>query len=162
MHLIPFIVTIPENERDQNLPEKLKPEWPGIFNWAIEGCLEWQATGLKPPQAVTNATNAYLAAEDAFNLWREDCTETDPNAWELSAVLWHSWKRWAENAGEFVGSQKRFAQTLQDRGFKPGREGGTGRRGYYGTRITRHEQPDIALSLHGSTKPSVSANCDAR
>jgi putative DNA primase/helicase len=44
-HLIPFTVTIPEPDRDINLAEKLKPEWPGIFNWALQGCLEWQKTG---------------------------------------------------------------------------------------------------------------------
>jgi putative DNA primase/helicase len=142
LHLVPFTVTIPTEDRDPDLADKLKPEWPGIFNWAVEGCLDWQDEGLNPPQAVTNATDAYFAAEDAFNLWREDCTEDDPNAWELSASLWQSWKRWAENAGEFVGSWKRFAQTLEDRGFKTRRQPGTGRSGYYGARIIHHEQPE--------------------
>ncbi len=31
-HLIPFAVTIPEAERDVELTEKLKSEWPAIFN----------------------------------------------------------------------------------------------------------------------------------
>ena len=31
LHLIPFTVTIPANERDQELPERLKAEWPGIL-----------------------------------------------------------------------------------------------------------------------------------
>ena len=30
-HLIPFVVTIPERERDPELSEKLKDEWPGIL-----------------------------------------------------------------------------------------------------------------------------------
>src|SRR5262249_10483492 len=40
--LIPFTVTIPEAERDPQLSEKLKAEWPGILRWMIDGCLMWQ------------------------------------------------------------------------------------------------------------------------
>ena len=41
-HMIPFTVTIPPEERDRGLAEKLKAEWPGVLQWMIEGCLEWQ------------------------------------------------------------------------------------------------------------------------
>jgi putative DNA primase/helicase len=64
-HLIPFTVTIPPDERDHELDGKLRAEWPGILAWMIEGCLEWQRVGLAPPKAVTTATAAYLAGEDA-------------------------------------------------------------------------------------------------
>lgn len=63
IHLIPFAVKIPEEDRDQDLPEKLKAEWPGILAWMIEGCLKWQAIGLKPPDAVKKATEIYLESE---------------------------------------------------------------------------------------------------
>ena len=36
--MIPFAVTIPADERDVELVEKLKAEWPGILAWLIEGC----------------------------------------------------------------------------------------------------------------------------
>jgi hypothetical protein len=66
-HLIPFAVTVPEAERDPDLAEKLKEEWPGVLAWLIKGCLEWQAEGLQPPQAVRAATEAYLSAEDSLS-----------------------------------------------------------------------------------------------
>ena len=44
--LVPFTVTIPEAEKDKNLPEKLKAESPGILKWAVGGCLDWQRDGL--------------------------------------------------------------------------------------------------------------------
>lgn len=140
MHLVPFDVTIPENDRDLELPEKLKAEWPGILAWMLDGCLTWQADGLDPPESVRAATEKYLAAEDTFERWRDDCTMPDPNAWEASADLWHSWKRWAEAAGEFVGTQKRFSQALEERAFTAARDGTkASRRGYRGARLIRQD-----------------------
>jgi putative DNA primase/helicase len=115
--LIPFGVTIPADERDSDLTEKLKAQWPGILAWAIEGCLEWQAEGLRPPQAVTDATAAYLEAEDAISAWIDDKCERDPNAWASSAALFASWAAWATAAGESIGAQKKLTQALADRGF---------------------------------------------
>jgi putative DNA primase/helicase len=66
LHLIPFTVTIPAEERDRELPEKLKTEWPAILRWAIDGCLMWQRDGLNPPAKVVDATKNYLAAEDTW------------------------------------------------------------------------------------------------
>lgn len=135
LHLVPFTVTIPSEERDPELPEKLQSEWPAILRWAIDGCLTWQREGLHPPEIVQAATAEYLDAEDALSLWIEECAERDPNAWESSGSLFASWKRWAERAEEFVGSQKRFSNVLQERGFTPKRQAGTGLRGYLGLRL---------------------------
>ena len=116
-HLIPFAVTIPPEERDGDLAEKLQAEWPGILAWMIAGALEWQAGGLRPPQAVRDATEDYLAAEDAMAAWIDDKCDRDPNAWVSSSDLFASWTAWATAAGEPVGSQKRFSQTLETRGL---------------------------------------------
>jgi putative DNA primase/helicase len=137
LHLIPFTVTIPPEERDPGLFDRLKAGWPAILRWMINGCLAWQTGGLNPPGSVLAATKKYLAAEDTFERWRDECTTPDPNAWESSADLWASWKRWAEAAGEFVGTQKRFSQTLEERGFASERQGGTGGRGYRGAQLIR-------------------------
>jgi len=77
LQLIPFVVTIPPEKRDKSLPEKLKPEWPGILNWALHGCLEWQQIGLAPPKVVTDASEAYFAAEDAIARWIGACCAVD-------------------------------------------------------------------------------------
>lgn len=120
-NLIPFAVTIPPSERDERLKDKLKAEWPGILAWMVAGCLEWQAKGLSAPAAVREATDAYLDAEDALAAWIDDCCERRPDAWETSAVLFKSWKAWADRSGEFAGASKRFAQNLETRGFQPHR-----------------------------------------
>jgi putative DNA primase/helicase len=120
-NLLPFTVTIPPEERDRDLPEKLKAEWPGILRWMIQGCLEWQRLGLAPPQAVRDATAAYLEAEDAVGAWIEECCRCCPQAWASRSTLFADWSRWATGAGEYVGSQRRFVQALETRGFVPER-----------------------------------------
>jgi putative DNA primase/helicase len=143
-HLVPFTVTIPAEERDETLGDRLKAELPGILAWAIGGCLEWLARGLGPPAVVRDATVAYLEAEDALAAWIEDVGEPHSNAWESSNVLYRSWKTWCDRVGEHSGSLKKFSQRLEDRGAAIGmRKGrnGDGRRGFYGLRVTK---PDLA------------------
>ena len=117
-NLVPFTVTIPAEERDPDLRDKLKAEWPGILRWLVDGCLAWQREGLSPPAGVRDATSAYLEAEDALSMWIEECCSRDPTAWTTSKKLFASWKAFAEQAGEFVGSAKGLAQKLEERGFQ--------------------------------------------
>jgi putative DNA primase/helicase len=135
MNLIPFTVTIPREERDLELADKLKAEWPGILAWMIEGCLIWQHNGLQPPQAVTAATEDYLEAEDALRTWIDECCETGPNESDSIANLWAGWKAWAEAAGEHVGNKRKFGQKLEDKGFSRAK-GAKGRRRYLGVSFT--------------------------
>jgi putative DNA primase/helicase len=139
-NLIPFAVTIPPHERDQQLGDKLKAEWPGILAWMIEGCIAWQERGLDPPKAVTAATSAYLEAQDAISAWIDDQCERDPNAWERSQTLFASWKAWAERSGEAYGDIKTFRDRLEARGIYHKRQGGTGRTGYQGLAIKAQEE----------------------
>jgi putative DNA primase/helicase len=132
LHLIPFTVTIPENQRDPRLFEKLKTEWGGILQWAIDGCLEWQRIGLAPPAAVRDATAAYLAAEDSLANWLEERCEQDHRAICKRSLLFGSWKPWAEAAGEFAGKQADFFAALESRGLVQFREPGTGQRMFRG------------------------------
>jgi putative DNA primase/helicase len=130
VNVIPFVVTIPPEERDAELPDKLKGEYPGILAWMIKGCTQWLAQGLAPPKVVTDATAAYLESEDAIAAWIEEAGEPDPNAWESSNALFASWSDWADKAGEYVGSRKRFLGLLEARGFEFHRkEHGRGFRG---------------------------------
>jgi putative DNA primase/helicase len=122
-NLIPFNLKLPIERRDKNLPENLRAEWPGILQWAIEGCLEWQRVGLAPPRAVIDATAEYLSGEDALARWLEECCIVDRTLELGSTPLFQSWKAWADGAGEFAGSQKRFSQLMQSKRFEPGKDG---------------------------------------
>jgi putative DNA primase/helicase len=140
LHLIPFDVKIPAAERDPVLAEKLKAEWPGILQWAIEGCRHWRALSLAPPPAVAKATDEYLEAEDALGQWLGECCHLNPNRWASRADLFASWRGWAEKAGEYVLPLKRFLQALETRGFVGTRKHG-GVRGFAGVEVVR--QPSL-------------------
>lgn len=114
-NLVPFTVTIPPAERDPNLVQKLKAEWPGILAWAIEGCLQWQREGLNPPAVVRAATADYFGGEDALGRWIDECCNLGGTEKATSNALFTSWREWAEKAGEYVGSQKNFSQSIEAR-----------------------------------------------
>jgi putative DNA primase/helicase len=117
LHLVPFTVTIPEQERDPDLTATLQAEYSGILQWAIQGCLAWQQEGLNPPTVVRDATRGYLAAEDVVGRWIEERCMLRQDFWTAGAVLYADFQQWCEQAGERSGTKKRFSQTLEDRGF---------------------------------------------
>jgi putative DNA primase/helicase len=120
-NMLPFLVTIPVEKRDPNLPEKLKAEGPGILRWMIDGCLAWQEQGLNPPDAVTAATSEYLASQDLIALWIADRCVEDKAAQESPSTLFASYKAWCESANERPGTQKAFGDALHTKGFEKDR-----------------------------------------
>lgn len=121
-HMIPFTVTIPPAKRDKTLTDRLLAERDGIMAWAVDGCHEWQRAGLKPPPAVSAATEEYFEAEDAIGRWLDEACEVGASFAETSALLFANWKAWAERRGEFIGSIKWFAENLASRGFQQKRD----------------------------------------
>jgi P4 family phage/plasmid primase-like protien len=117
VNMVPFLVVIPEDERDNQLLAKLKGEWRGILQWMIEGCLDWQERGLAPPEAVTAATDAYFAGEDGYADWIADRCEIVCGHWGRSSALFASWKDWAEKAGQHAGDTKRFREEMERLGY---------------------------------------------
>ncbi len=117
LHLVPFTVTIPPEERDPRLVEKLRTEFSGILSWAIRGCLEWQQDGLNPPAMVRDATADYLASEDVIGRWLEDECIEDEALWTSSAALSLNYTAWCQRTAEKPMSPKRLTQALDARGF---------------------------------------------
>lgn len=114
VRLVPFNVTIPESERDSNLVATLRDEFPGILNWAIAGCTEWQVNGLGTPTEVTEATNNYRDEQDSLGTFIENCCIVKPEA-RYSASKLH--KLYCENTGEKI-SAKAFNGLMTDHMYR--------------------------------------------
>lgn len=121
LNLLPFAVTLPASERDRELAEKLRKEWGGILHWMIQGCLAWQPEGLNAPKAVSEATATYLATQDVLSRWLDDTCDLTSAQWTSATALFRSWGEWCTENHEDPGSQKRFSESLESRGFEPKR-----------------------------------------
>ncbi|MFZ0661905.1 MAG: phage/plasmid primase, P4 family [Acidobacteriaceae bacterium] len=117
LNLIPFVVTFDKTKRDCKLTEKLRAEWGGILQWAIDGCLACQREGLNPPQIVTAATDEYLAEQDVLGQWLEESVVPDKNARTQPSEIYQHFRRWAEAHGEYVFGQREFALRLTEHGY---------------------------------------------
>jgi P4 family phage/plasmid primase-like protien len=117
IRLVPFLIRIPPQDQDKHLREKLLSEAPGILAWAVQGCLDWQRSGLTEPPGVTAATEGYRAEMDVIGAFIEDCCETGPNASEAAGVLYASYHKWCEANGERFMTQTMFGKRLTERGF---------------------------------------------
>jgi putative DNA primase/helicase len=88
--------------------------------------------GLRPPAIVQQATEDYLAAEDKLGIWLEEHCKKSPAYRTATAALFRDWKEWCDGSGEDPGSQKKFSQALEARGFERVRIGSDQMRGFAG------------------------------
>lgn len=126
IHLIPFTETIPPEERDGELPAKLRQHHPAFLRWMIEGCLRWQQDGLAPPAIVTGATEDYFEDQDALGRWLAERCEAGKDARARATELHADFADWAKGEGEWAMTLKGFGQGLVERGY-PRHRTGTGR-----------------------------------
>jgi putative DNA primase/helicase len=141
LNLIPFTAQIPETEQDMELTDKLKSEWPGILQWAIDGCTEWHRSGLAPPPCVTTATEQYLEAEDSVQAWLDDCCTIGANLTAAKADVRNSWAKWCERTKTPPGGRNELTDKLEQKGFEEGRSHG-GKRVFRGFALQAEDQSE--------------------
>lgn len=117
VHLVPFIVFIPERQRDLKLMEKLWDERSGILNWAMQGFMEWNSRGLAPSPNVRAASKEYREEEDTFGRFLDECCEQGAKLEELSSVLHSEHSSWAQKNNLKPMSSSAFGKKLSAKGF---------------------------------------------
>lgn len=120
IRMVPFNVTVKPEDRNPNLEAELLEELPGILNWAIEGCLDWQRNGLPMPKAIEVATNEYKSEMDIVGSWISECCEVGPWNEVVFDDAYRSYEAWSKDYNGFAFTKKRFGQMLLERGFKQG------------------------------------------
>jgi putative DNA primase/helicase len=136
--LIPFTVTIPEEERDRGLIDKLRQELPGIMNWAIDGCRQFLDSGLAPPEAVLLATKEYREEMDVLGGFIADCcANVDAPVRTAAGDLYKAYVAWCQSGGEEPITQRDFGIRMTERGFV--RKTIRGKKFYQGLRLRQTE-----------------------
>lgn len=123
IRLVPFTVTIPDEEQDETLGDRLAEELPGILSWAVDGLNLWHKERLGKPEAIKKATENYKTEMDLIGGFLADRCEIDPEGEVTASELYETYKKWAEENGERPMSQRRLAESLQERGFHNDRKG---------------------------------------
>lgn len=164
IRLIPWTVTIPREERDATLPEKLRAELPGILNWAVRGCLEWQAEGLGDPLAVTQATAGYREQSDPLREFFDWACVFHADARMPRARLRETYEHWCEEIGAEPLGARRFANGLAARAVTGGpiRCAGKVVNGWRGVRLTTDEEREKrAKEREGANGVGSVGTCNA-
>lgn len=148
MRLVPWTVTIPEAERDPELPTKLQAELPGILAWAVRGCLEWRSRGLESPAAVVSATKTYRQESDALGEFLRVYCAFDPTERVARKALRAVYETWCEESGSEPLGARRFAARMRERGATDGcvRTSDGPRDGWVGVRFSTDAERTAALS----------------
>ena len=131
LKLIPFEVQfvddpkeMNERMRDKHLLDKLKAEAPGILNWLIRGCLEWQRIGLDPPEEVERATMEYRDEEDLLLQFVNDACLTGPEFMAGASELYDHYRKWMLDNGLKPMSGTKFGRKMGERYHKDKDRGG--------------------------------------
>jgi putative DNA primase/helicase len=118
LRLVPFTVSIPADEQDRDLLRKLGAELPGIMQWALAGCLEWQREGLKPPTIITEAVRAYREESDTLGRFISEHCEVRALAQVKSGGFFLRYQQFAEQASERWMPAKDMPHEMRRRGFE--------------------------------------------
>jgi putative DNA primase/helicase len=111
--ILPF--TYQPEQPDEELFDKLKPEWPAILAWAIKGAVDWyECGGLGDvPKVVAEETQDYFESQDDVKSWIDECCLIHGNYSDTSQHLYASYEKWCKENGVHPGSQKELISTLK-------------------------------------------------
>ena len=117
IRLIPFNRIFKEDERDKRLGRRLdETELPGILRWCVEGCMEWQRIGLKPPDEILQATAGYKSDQDVLREFFEMECEFGHTKQATSKAIFGRWKAWCAENDQKPNSQKWLGPRIQRKG----------------------------------------------
>jgi putative DNA primase/helicase len=126
--IVPFDVSITNNEIDKNLKSKLRQELSGILNWALEGCKEYQNQGgLNAPQSIISATQKYRNRMDQVAGFIHDKCLENPNYRVKIADLHTAYQRWADMVGLKPYGKINFGKIMVQKGFDNSAKSGSSR-----------------------------------
>lgn len=116
--LVPFEETIPKDERDKHLVEKLQAEASGILNWLVQGAALYLAHGLQVPESIRAATGEYRHESDPMGEFLRTCVLPAAGNMLGAAHLYEAYAAWCDGSMVNPLSQTRFGRKMGDRGYR--------------------------------------------
>lgn len=113
--LVPFEIKIASDQRDLELATKLEAELPGILNWAIEGAIAWHESGLKVPEKVARASEAYRGDMDVLADWIAERCDVGEGYVGKASGLWSDYSEWSRSNPVVELKSPSFAAKLAER-----------------------------------------------
>lgn len=124
LKIVPFKKTFAPEDRDEQLPVKLRQEAAHILAWMAKGCLEWQRRGLSDtPQVIREATASYKEDQDIFGQWLSECTEPSSGVLRTTEA-YDNYRLWAQDNGNRPVTSRQFNNRLRDRGYETRKSNG--------------------------------------
>jgi putative DNA primase/helicase len=97
--VIPWSVTIPEEQQDKQLRERLLEELPGILAWVIERARLYLESGLPKLDTLTEVNHALRESCDDLGRWMETHIQFDPQFRIQSSDLYENFRLWSQAEG---------------------------------------------------------------
>lgn len=119
--VVPFNATISPQAGVQNYADVLVNETGGaILSWAIEGAVNFIRNGFKldVPDAVAEATEDYQEREDWLNNFISERCIREPTARVRASDLYHEYRDWAQETGDFIRRLGDFTTAMESAGFQ--------------------------------------------
>ncbi len=112
-------------KKDPDLKDKLSKIKPGILRWLVEGCREWQESGLDPPKSIIEGVDALAKEEDYMGQFIEDCLVHHPDETDLrisckdmyQAFSWW-WSQNMDSNEKRIPAMKTINAALRERGYR--------------------------------------------
>jgi len=131
---VPFDNTIPAEDRDPSVKARLRDPKDGgraVLRWIVEGALLYQREGLRIPDTVRKASEAYRSEMATFGAFIEDRCVEGPEQWSATSNLTAAYHTWSNEQGyRFPYGAARIKEVLRGRGHSPQKRGGV--RGWQG------------------------------
>ena len=119
--IIPFDVTIPENERDSELPKKIiNSELSGVFNWVLEGLKRILVNKkFSESEQVKQALENYKKHSDSVKMFLDDNNYvSDLIEFKPLQDVYNEYKIYCTDCGNRPPQRQKFSERLKSLGFE--------------------------------------------
>lgn len=111
--LLPCNKVFLDKEQNKDLPLQLKPEYPGILNWAVAGLKRLQARGtFEELNFMREAVEELENENNPVNIFFREHIEIEFDGYIEKSNLYENYIRWCKKTNNFKLSKERFASCV--------------------------------------------------